>query len=171
MVNGSLAELGGPSDPKPHRPVDAENLTLLTTGRDIAVPAAFSQFTTDPSLRKRLRSATACYLDLGDSLVVVEGGGALIHFLSDQQWVLHWSLFVGPGPSGCVIATSEPLGFMDDGIEHFAFSPGSDDAVICAASFSEFIYRFWVENEIWFALHEGRDLTAEQLGYVAAWTT
>jgi len=26
---------------------------------------------------------------------------------------------------------------------------------VCADSFAEFLYRFWIENEIWYALHEG----------------
>jgi hypothetical protein len=36
----------------------------------------------------------------------------------------------------------------------------------CVASFSEFLYRFWIENEIWFALAlEKWPLTSEQEGY------
>ena len=28
------------------------------------------------------------------------------------------------------------------------------DFAYCAPSFSEFLYRFWIENEIWFALED-----------------
>ena len=45
----------------------------------------------------------------------------------------------------------------------------ADDASVCAASFSEFLYRFWIENEIFFPLagpDAGRSpLTDEQRRY------
>ena len=40
----------------------------------------------------------------------------------------------------------------------------------CAPSFSEFLYRFWIENEIWFALRvecKSRSLNTLELDYVA----
>ena len=42
--------------------------------------------------------------------------------------------------------------------------------VYCAPTFSEFLYRFWIENEIWFALEvEGcrRPLNSLELDYVS----
>jgi hypothetical protein len=39
----------------------------------------------------------------------------------------------------------------------------------CAASFSEFLYRFWIENEIWFASVDkpgSRSFNALELDYV-----
>ena len=42
----------------------------------------------------------------------VDGGGVLLHILSDQQWVLHWLVFVSPdGGGGPVVVTSVPFGF------------------------------------------------------------
>jgi hypothetical protein len=40
----------------------------------------------------------------------------------------------------------------------------------CAASFEEFIHRFWMENTIWFAEHATppKKLTAEQRAYAKA---
>ena len=43
------------------------------------------------------------------------------------------------------------------------------DFAYCAPSFSEFLYRFWIENEIWFALEDDasrRPLNALELNYV-----
>jgi hypothetical protein len=164
-VRGSLLERQV-GDATPTRELVEENVAaLLGSARD-GLPPAFQIFARDVSLRQRLRSATACYLDLGERTVSVEAGGMLIHFLSDQQWVLHWLLYIGPGPSGCVVATPEPLGFSDDGIEHFSLGSPSDDAFRCASSFNEFLYRFWIENEIWFALNDKRVLTREQQHYL-----
>ena len=36
---------------------------------------------------------------------------------------------------------------------------------ICADSFEEFVYRFWLENSIWYALVEERKLTDTQEAY------
>lgn len=38
----------------------------------------------------------------------------------------------------------------------------------CAPSFSDFLYRFWIENEIWYALEDQprRPLNALELEYV-----
>ena len=49
-----------------------------------------------------------------------------------------------------------------------AFTPGAvPESFVCAASFSDFIYRLWIENEIWFRLQlESRPLTEEQERYV-----
>jgi hypothetical protein len=66
-----------------------------------------------------------------------------------------------------VIATTEPLGFNGDDGPHFELHSTSD-AVVCASSLSEFIYRFWIENEIFFAHDEGRPFTAEQARYLEA---
>jgi len=43
----------------------------------------------------------------------------------------------------------------------------SEDIYLCAPSFPEFIYRFWLENELWLALNERRqDLPRDQARYV-----
>jgi hypothetical protein len=72
-----------------------------------------------------VRSCTACYLDLGDLLVPVAGHAAddawLIHFLSDQQWVMHWLLYADHDSHEAVVATHVPLGFEGD--EHALTDP------------------------------------------------
>ena len=37
--------------------------------------------------------------------------------------------------------------------------------IATSATFSEFLYRLWIENEIWFAEDEDRPLTSEQQRY------
>lgn len=79
--------------------------------------------------------------------------GTLLHFLSDSQWVCHWLLYTGPDGEA-VVTSYDPLGFElgEDEETVREASSATLDAAVCAESFSEFLYRFWIENEIWFAL-------------------
>jgi len=166
-VQGSLGNVD-PGDPVPERSATGSQLAALVGGTTVELPPAFRTFVSEPGPRLRVRSATACYLDLGEFRVEVAGGGSLIHFLSDQQWLLHWLLFVGADGSEAIIVTERPLGFGADDRRFARFDPASDDASVCAETFSEFLYRFWIENEIWFRAVRNADqmpLTDEQRRY------
>ena len=82
--------------------------------------------------------------------------------------MLHWLLYVGRDGSEAVVATDVPYGF-DTPEAPATFEPSPETAVVCAETFAEFLYRFWIENEIWFALAdpEGdrRSLTDEERRY------
>ena len=86
-------------------PATSDNLEILLAGMGIVPTPSFAAFIDSEGPRSRVRSCTDCYLDLGDFVVPVEGGGHLIHFLSDSQWVLHWLLYIGPDQAEAVIAT------------------------------------------------------------------
>lgn len=133
----------------PERRATAVDLAELVGDMKIALPPSFRRFVTDPEPRTRVRSATLCYLDLGQFVVDVVGGGWLIHFLSDQQWILHWLLFVGADGSEAVVVSETPLGFEAEERRFARFDPADRDATVCADSFSEFLYRFWIDNEIY----------------------
>lgn len=140
------------------------------------LPAPFVAFLRSPELQARVRSCTACYLELPDYAVPTFGAeeGCLIHFLSDQQWCLHWSLHINPAGEECVICSEDAYGFdfgktEENGGEPQppdAINPAEEEVAFCAPSFSEFLYRFWMENELWFALTDEAPLTAEQQAYV-----
>jgi hypothetical protein len=94
-----------------------EELAALHLGSD--VPVTLNVLAKRPYLQRRVRSFTACYLDLGDRAVPVEGGGRLIHFLSDQQWVRHWLVFLNGSDSGHVLSSTDPIGFdLADNWDH-----------------------------------------------------
>jgi hypothetical protein len=174
VVPRSLGERAE-GDPEPARMATAEQLGLLMESADVALPISFSTFIRSTEPRRRVRSATACYLELAEFAVPVVGGGKLVHFLSDQQWVLHWLLYAGLDGSEAVIVTEDPVGFeaRDESPRASAheFDPSSTDAAVCAESFPEFLYRFWIENQIWFALAGGESgahpLSAEQGRYLS----
>ena len=107
-----------------------------------------------------------CHWELPDFIVPTVGPeeGRLIHFLSDQQWCMHWSLYVSRDGQECVLCSTEAHGF--DGDEPGAINPAESGAYFCAPSFSEFVYRFWIENEVWLALVGRQKLTKVQQAYV-----
>jgi hypothetical protein len=139
----------------------ARQLESLSTQAGIVFPSLFTTFPRNAELRRRVRSCTGCYLLLPDYPVTVAGAGAehgvLIHFLSDQQWCFHWHLLVDQTGDRGVVGSTRAFGFEDvDGPNTGGAISKSDlhdeDAWLCAPSFVEFVYRFWLKNEIWFAL-------------------
>ena len=158
-----------PNDPVPERRANAAELRALVAETQIALPPSFEVFVADPEPRRRVRSATACYLDLGQFVVDVADGGSMLHFLSDQQWILHWLLYVGDDGSEAVVVSETALGLEADEQRFARFDPARDAATVCAESFSEFLYRFWIDNEIFFRTarspHDEPPLTDEQRRY------
>ncbi len=146
----SLAANGYPDGSKP----DLSQLPQLTAQAQVALPPAFVAFMQTISLHGRIRSCTACRLELSDFVVRITnpGDGVLLHFLADQQSCLHWYLYASRSGDHCVTVSREIYGLQ--------FEPGerrpdeidlsSEEMWLCAPSFAEFIYRFWLENEIWF---------------------
>jgi hypothetical protein len=142
----------GPDDPAER---DADSTGLKAVAGSWALPVAFRRFIESPEPRRHIRSATACYLDLGHFSVQVNDGGQLIHFLSDQQWVLHWLLYVGPDGWEAVVTTPAPLGFDDGGGDLVRLiDPHSwtRSLAVCGDSFEAFIYHYWAMNELFFRL-------------------
>lgn len=103
----------------------------------------------DPGLRNRLRSATDCYFDLGDSVVEVEGG-RLLHLISDSQWVFHWLLYVGDDTTSAVVGSRFPAGFDLGPDDLESFGDESPSYMVVANSFAEFAWRWWMDNEIFY---------------------
>jgi hypothetical protein len=130
------------------------DLDALLARKAVALPPSFSAFIDSADARKRLRSGTDCYLRLPDSIVRF-GEGWLINFLADSQACAFWLLYTG-SDGEAVVVTEYPPGFefSEEDARSQQRDPGSlaDDASVCAASFSEFLYRFWIENEIFFRL-------------------
>lgn len=143
------------------RPSRVEELAQLAR---IKLPTSFRLFMTDPDLQSRVRSCTDCYLDPGERIVETIGTipGHLIHFLSDSQSIAHWYLHVLPRGDVAVLESSDFYGLKpenSDWISNPSCRLERIDVqglrfVYCAPTFSEFLYRLWIENEIWFALTE-----------------
>jgi hypothetical protein len=165
-----------------HRP-DEEGLQTYMKKREriiaearalkLALPETFVQLTGSFELQDRIPSCTACYFDLPEKVIEspFRDGDHLIRFLNDQQVCVCWYLYLPADELPFVISSS------GDGEEPFLdttdFAKRADSlavarkySALAAKSFDEFIYRFWIENCIWFHLDMGLPLTPCQLEYV-----
>jgi hypothetical protein len=124
-----------------------------------------------PDLQRKIRSFTGCYLDLGDFAVPCDDGSLLLHFLTDQQWVRHWLMSIDADGSEVVVSSTSMIGFKQAGSNAEPEMPsvipldGSVDLSVTADSLEEFLYRFWVENEIAFRTTEHFDLDEPMIAY------
>lgn len=155
-------------------PARVEKMALVA---HLELPRSFRRFMSSPELQARVRSCTDCYLDPGERIVETIGSirGHLIHFLSDSQSCAHWYLHILPSGQTAVLESPDLYCYE---IEHSEWieNPACRleridlrglDFVFCAPSFPDFLYRFWIENEIWFAIEASkRTLNTLELDYV-----
>jgi hypothetical protein len=96
----------------------------------------------------------------------------IIRFLNDSQGCILWYLYLTPQGNHYVLAS--PL-WLDMLHEPDYFDPSLTEEQIlksisiCALSFEEFLYRFWLENVLWYKLvwFKGqKPLTEEEQRYV-----
>lgn len=144
-----------------------EVLTAAAHSLALAVPPLLRPFMTEPELHGRVPTCTACYIDLPARLVPLPGGipGRLLRFMNDQQCCLIWYLHLLPGGGHQVVCGAPE--FYDDAtgatLEDIC-TPG--DLTICASTFEDFVYRFWLENTLWYAIRLKRSLTDDERTYL-----
>jgi hypothetical protein len=132
----------------------------------LRLPEAFLYFMARPELGDQIPSNTACYFDLSDHIIQlpVDDGGFLIRFLNDQQEVLLWYLYLSPQSESCVVVSG--VLFDDLTLTGLPAERIRANLHFCASGFEEFLYRYWIENQIWFAGESGASLTPAQTDYV-----
>jgi hypothetical protein len=130
---------------------------------NLVLPPEFIRFMGNRALQLAIPSCTACEFDLIGELVpsVVEEGAYTLLFLRDQQDVLLWYLYLTPDGKSSVICSPIPFDEIDEPAHVI-----KAHTLTVAPSFEEFIYRFWIENVIWFAVDEGKPFTPTQKAYV-----
>ncbi|MEU8662036.1 hypothetical protein [Actinoplanes philippinensis] len=129
----------------------------------LALPDSFVRFMSDPHLQQRVRSSTACYLDLDvGPAPSPTGKGHLVRFLADQQGCLFWYLYLTEDGSGHAVVCTVDL------YEHGGEPAGDPDEIeFCAESFEAFVCRYWLENEIFFAGDDEDELPAVAADYLS----
>jgi|SRR5580700_2667123 hypothetical protein len=145
----------------------------------IQLPKSFRRFMTHPELQSRVRSCTDCYLDPGERVVETIGSipGHLVHFLSDSSHGRIGICHILPRGGSAVLVLPDLYVFKvvnSDSIENPSCHLERIDLsglefAYCASSFSDFLYRFWIENEIRFVLTDKskpRSFTTLELEYV-----
>jgi hypothetical protein len=146
----------------------------------VVIPMSFVTFITNATLTNSVRSATNCGFGIAKRLVPVPWeSGYLLRFMADSQGCLFWYLYLTKDSKDCVVVANQYYGgdptsdreFMEKhlGPEWDREDPPkqSDKIWYCAPSFESFVYRFWIENEIWYSLKEnGRPGTDDQKEYL-----
>jgi hypothetical protein len=82
----------------------------------------------------------------------------LVRFLTDRQDCLFWFLTLGDEGGPILVSGSD---LTEEPPEEV------DDISMVAPTFEEFIYRFWIENEIAFRTIDGDPLTDAQQAYLS----
>jgi hypothetical protein len=142
----------------------------------LTLPESFIRLMSSPELQDRMPSCTACFFKLSDDIMPCPGsdGGYIVRFYKDQQDVLLWYLYLTPQGAHYVLVTPIEL-------EEMAAESLSDEerqsiqqnTWVCALSFVSFIYRWWLENSIWFKVSDDADfvdagmLTDAERAYLA----
>ena len=144
-------------------PLPAAAIIELSKQSDLALPASFSRFMNSADLQSMVRSCTDCYLDPGQRVVETIGSipGHLVHFLSDSQSCAHWYVHILLNGCSAVLESPDLYCYQienSDWMENPACRLERIDLEevqmhFCAPTFSEFLFRFWIENEIWYALN------------------
>jgi hypothetical protein len=123
----------------------------------IRLPSDFVRLMQDlPRLENSPRSPTDCGFAFPDEYKSIRaspsGEGMHIHFYCDSQSCVLWDLYIHPMGGHCVIARDsdyfdpmppEPLEPVRDGPRAWFVAP----------SFEAFVYRIWLENQIWYLEH------------------
>jgi hypothetical protein len=138
----------------------------------LTLPPSFLRLMGSPELQDRIPSCTACYFSLSNDIIPCPGSeqGYIVRFLNDQQEVLLWYLYLTPAGEQRVLVS--PF-MLDEVAQDGPMNEQTRQAVVdntfeCAPTFAEFIYRFWLENVIWFKLNDqSAPLTANEQTYVA----
>lgn len=141
-------------------------LIASATEMKLSLPPAFVKLMSSPALRDQIPSCTACYFDLPEKIVKDPTGsdGYLIRFLNDQQDVLFWYLYINDNGQDAVLVS--PIPFDTEDLEKISRETILNNTGFCGESFESFLYRFWLENTIWFALDDRQNLTNAQERYV-----
>ena len=106
---------------------------------------------------------TGCWWSLdGDSLQRLPASDVLaVRFLTDQQGALSWHVLLDGTADPQVVVSHQ------DFADQETWEPAPLEHIYrCAPSFEAFMYRFWIENEIGFRIHEKEALAPEQLRYL-----
>ena len=153
-----------------------ESIVAKAKSLSLPLPEPFQRFMRAADLQDKVPTCTGCYLGLSDDFVPISGaeGQFLLRFLNDSQGCVMWYLRLGRTGSSGVIASTYFLEldiFDAVGYKGVKRQDAFREAVTCAETFTEFLYRFWVENTIWYSLHKQLPLTQIQQEYKSQITT
>ena len=151
----------------------------------LTLPPGFLRFITSIELQSRIPSPTACTFSLPERIVPYPGreNGYVLSFLWDTQACGIWHLYLTTDGAHRVLEA--PFEFVELTANAEQCSEATLDDILahvylCAPMFEEFLYRFWLENMIWYHLNGyntagtrigPKPLTEAQQRYLAHYAT
>lgn len=169
------AETGGSPYLIEARQVYSQNAkTILAQAKTLKLrlPEAFKELVQSADLNGRFLSPTACDFDLPEKIVSAPFGldGHIIRFLNDQQCCVLWYLYLPAHGAPVVLAyyPVEGTEFLEelDMNDVRAVAEASDATRVVAHTFVEFLYRYWIESNVWFKKYYGIDLSSTEEAYI-----
>lgn len=131
--------------------------------KGLTLPQDFVSFFKEPKNLNGINSCTDCFFDLEEDFCKdPTGSGAyLLRFYADSQGCLFWYLYLSPTGYSAILVGD----YLDELGQDEPVSATEVPAQLCSPSFGEFIWRFWIENELWdlVAYAEGDDYEGELL--------
>lgn len=160
-----------------------KNITASACELNISFPDAFQRLMNSPKLMNRIPSCTNCYFQLSNKLVPcpTREENYIIRFLNAGQGQIAWYLYLTAQGEHCVLAGYPLLDLLNNpGSPEYRAQDITEEersmifagrsVYVCASSFEEFLYRFWIENILWYKLvwYKGqKPLTEEEKRYLS----
>lgn len=161
-----------PDDRKNYR-ARAARILAQADHLGIQLPVAFRELVLSEELQDRFPSATACYFDLPEAITPAPFGldGHIIRFLNDQQICILWYLYLPKSGTPCVLASApiEKADFLEElpPDDQQSVAAARDSTRIVSSTFGEFLFRYWIENSIWFKKNYKLPLTTAEADYLS----
>ena len=150
----------------------ARKISAEAETSSIELPVSFVRLIHSFDLQNRIPSCSADRFDLPPSLLAspFRDGDWILRFLNDQQDVACEYLYLPADDTPFVIASFglDELPFLEE-IRYSSatvVSQARDATAYIAPNFDEFLYRYWLENTIWFKLYLKLPLNESELNYV-----
>jgi uncharacterized protein (TIGR02996 family) len=180
MLDGTFAWLRGS---KPQRPYSQgpmwKDFCAEKREQGYFVPGEFERFLSDKDLPARIKSCTDNYFErppdptAGHSAPSAEWeDGLFVTFYADSQYCVLWGILLPREPGRYAPILAGPPDTLFPGIWNDTEEDEPHDRgkpVLAASQIEQFLFRWWIENEIWFATvwREGkRQLTPLEQAYI-----
>ena len=174
-LDGNLGWLENPGRPlewaigqsEPDRifdPSTVDGLRSACAAVGITVPRSLELLLTTER-RDWIRSPTGCYLELAEQMVHIPGTDTYaVRFLNDQQGVLFWYAAVDRNGEQGVVVSNDLFDVEVDG--GWLQDEDQRQSFRCADSVEDFLYRYWLEAEIYFRSMESQEFTPAMERYL-----
>lgn len=154
-----------------------ENIIKEANRLNLNLPKSYILLMQNDKLRNYFRSPTACFFCIDGGIVPIQDRPKeyLLRFYEDSQGCCFWFLYFDI-EGDCKVVTSDfyyPLNYnlkehydIFESINGEPVNSSWDNVFISENNFEFFLYRLWIEAEIWFYEYEEIPFTKTQQQYI-----